>query len=52
MKKQSRKKPLSFIDLANEYGGEDNISLVIIEYHQILYMVMQNDDWEKNKRPL
>ena len=27
-------KAATLIDLANEYGGEDNISLVIIEYYQ------------------
>ena len=29
-------KAATLIDLANEYGGEDNISLVIIEFNQDL----------------
>ena len=27
-------KAATLIDLANEYGGEDNITLIIIEYYQ------------------
>ena len=35
-------KAATLIDLANEYGGEDNITLIIIEYSiKILYLVMQ-----------
>ena len=42
----------SFIDLANENGGEDNITLVLIEFTDESEGGEINDDWKKNKRPL
>ena len=42
-------KATSLINLANDHGGEDNITLIIIEFQQIQFKVIKNDDWKKNK---